>query len=642
MCMNKTVRKLKSQKLKMWRKLKKDRSPKNRKKYKKAAKALKMQTISNQEKEELKIVNSKNLGSFYKYVNICSVHKTGIGPLKNAAGKVVLENGDKAELLNSYFTSVCINDNGASPALPSGTEDADTLNDISFRPEQIRRSIKKFKNKTSSGPDGLPNMLFKQLSHQLAYPLAVIFNIIMLAGNVPEIWKQAIVTPIFKKGTSSNPKNYRPISLTCVGSKIFESIIKNALVPFLERKHLLSHNQHGFRSKHSTCLNLIECVNDWTGNLDSKIDTLIAHIDFARAFDSVSLPKLLHKLKWAGISENLLACIKSLLQGRTQRVKIENSLSTSLPVTSGVPQGSVLGPILFIFCINDINEVVVPPSTSKLYADDVKAFCPASNDTDLKAFNETLRNITDWATTWQLPISTEKSRWLLVTNKKAETTMNFHFELAKKPLPRVTEVIDLGINFNSRLNFSNHISAIIAQAKQRLFLMKKSFRSRNSPILIVAFKTYIIPILEYCSPVWNPHTLQDVRRIESVQRLFTKKLPGFEGLSYPARLEKAQLSTLELRRMRADLCLCYNIVHQNVDSAVSNFFEIEPSSLTRGHSWKLKSSVPRLDSRLHFFSHRITRVWNSLSEKTVSANSISSFKARLDSESFDKFLLIKD
>ena len=127
---------------------------------------------------------------------------------------------------------------------------------------------------------------------------------------------------------------------------------------------------------------------------------------------------------------------KIIVTRRTQRVKIENSLSTSLPVTSGVPQGSVLGPILFIYYINDINEVVVPPSTSKLYADDVKAFCPASNDADLKAFNETLRNITDWATTWQLPISTEKSRWLLVTNKKAETTMNFHFELAKKNLSR--------------------------------------------------------------------------------------------------------------------------------------------------------------------------------------------------------------
>ena len=130
-----------------------------------------------------------------------------------------------------------------------------------------------------------------------------------------------------------------------MGRKICESIIKNTLVPFLERKHLLSQNQHGFRSEHSTCLNLLECINDWTENLDSKIDTLVAHIDFARAFDSVSLPKLLHKLKWAGITDNLLSCIKSMLHGRNQRVKIANSLSISLPITSGVPQGRVLGPI---------------------------------------------------------------------------------------------------------------------------------------------------------------------------------------------------------------------------------------------------------------------------------------------------------
>ena len=134
------------------------------------------------------------------------------------------------------------------------------------------------------------------------------------------------------------------------------------------------------------------------------------------------------------------------------------------------------------------------------------------------------------------------------------------------------------------------------------------------------------------------------RRVQNWVRaeIIYKKLLGFEGLSYPASLEKAQLCTLELRKMRADLCLCCNIVHQNVDSAVSNFFEIDAFSQTRGHSWKLKSSVPRLDSRLHFFSYRITRAWNSLSEKTVSASSISSFKARLQLESFDKFLLIKD
>jgi len=144
------------------------------------------------------------------------------------------------------------------------------ISTVKLRAEQIRRIMNKLKNKTSLGPDGLPTILFKQLATQLAYPLAAMFNIFMQAGIVPEIWKTAIVTPIFKKGVSSNPKNYRPISLTCVGSKIFESVIKGALVPFLEHKQLISKNQHGFRSKHSTCLNLLECVNQWTENLDSK------------------------------------------------------------------------------------------------------------------------------------------------------------------------------------------------------------------------------------------------------------------------------------------------------------------------------------------------------------------------------------
>jgi len=166
----------------------------------------------------------------------------------------------------------------------------------------------------------------------------------MQAGEVPYQWKQANVVPIFKKGSSAVPKNYRPISLTCVGSKIFESAIKILIVPFLEGKNLISQHQHGFRSKHSTCLNLLESLNDWTQNLDSKLDTFVAHVDFARAFDSVSIPKLIHKLKWAGIEGQLLACISSLLSGRTQRVKIGSSFSAFETVGSGVPQGSVLGP----------------------------------------------------------------------------------------------------------------------------------------------------------------------------------------------------------------------------------------------------------------------------------------------------------
>ena len=179
-------------------------------------------------------------------------------------------------------------------------------------------------------------------------------------------------------------------------------------------------------------------------------------------------------------------------------------------VTSKVPQGSDLGPILFIFLVNDITLKATPPCIPKLYADDLKLYSSAKNDKDGTNFQETLNRITDWAETWQLPISKEKSKWLLITNKNDSLPHNeLKFELAGVALPKVTDVLDLGVNFNSKLNFSNHIAIIIAKAKQRLFLLKKSFKSRKAATLILGFKTYVIPILDYCSQVWNPQDFKD-------------------------------------------------------------------------------------------------------------------------------------
>ena len=450
--------------------------------------------------------------------------------------------------------------------------------------------------------------------------------------------------PHFKKGSSAIPKNYRPISLTCVGCKIFESGIKEVLMPYLEDNKFITANQHGFRARHSTCLNLLEALNDWTENLNAKTDTSVAHIDFARAFDSISIPKLIHKLKWAGIGGPLLACIGELLIGRTQRVKVGNSFSELKSVSSGVPQGSVIGPMLFIFYINDISDEISPSSIHKLYADDLKAYNSGLNDKEGKQLGNTLKNITQWKNTWQLPISTEKSKWLLISNKPNPTGQDLPgnvFQLAGIDLPNTTEVLDLGVTFNSKLNFSDHISSIICKAKQKLFLVKKMFVSKNPNILIMAFKTYVIPLLEHCSQIWNPHIVADVRRLESVQRLFTKRLSGFQGLGYLARLQKAGLYTLELRRLWADLCFCYKILRGHVDTTTDQFFILDKTGLTRGHNWKLKSKTARLDSRLHFFSYRVVKVWNSLSPDTVNAPSVCSFKTLLERENLESFLIIK-
>ena len=219
--------------------------------------------------------------------------------------------------------------------------------------------------------------------------------------------------------------------------------------------------------------------------------------------------------------------------------------------------------------------------------------------------------------------------------KKQETPALIYLDGLE--LPKTSEVVDLGVNFNSKLNFSDHISSTIAKAKQRLFLLRKICLSRNPAILIIGFKTYVLPILEYCSPVWNNTHIIDINRLESIQRMFTKKLTGYQGLNYPLRLEKTNLCTLELRRLRADLCYCYKILHGHIDTDSQKMFEIDNNSNTRGYKWKLKTSIPRLDSRLHFFSCRVINPWNSLSQATVEASSVGTFRALLELESLDKF-----
>jgi hypothetical protein len=513
-----------------------------------------------------------------------------------------------------------------------------SLSIVYFDSELIRKCISRLKVKSSAGPDNLPPIMFKQLTHQLCEPLAIMFRLLMQFGEVPDGWKQANVTPIFKKGSSSDPQNYRPISLTCISCKLFESGIKLHLVQYLEDHDILSHCQHGFLSKHSACTNLLECLNDWTEGLDMKSDTFVAYIDFAKAFDRVSIPKLLLKLSHIGITGKLLSCIKSFLTHRSQRVRIDGTLSGCRSVISGVPQGSVLGPILFLIYINDITNDIPSQAIVKLFADDLKSYVRIEHDGDEQYFVATLEKLSNWADKWQLPLATAKCCWIEITNK--QEVVQCPFTLNDADLTKVNEIKDLGVLFNSNLNFSYHISGIISKAKQRLFLLQKCFVSSSSNALILAYTIYVLPLLEYCSQVWSPQHVTEINRVESVQRTFTKRLKDFQGLSYSERLTKAQLCTLELRRLRADLLLCYKILHKAVVIHTTDcFFELDVNSRTRGNSWKLKLSAARLNSRLQFYTHRTGKVWNSLSDNTVNSESILSFKKNLKSEDLSKFLL---
>jgi ribonuclease P/MRP protein subunit RPP40 len=352
-------------------------------------------------------------------------------------------------------------------------------------------------------------------------------------------------------------------------------------------------------------------------------------VDFEKAFDKVSVPKLLHKLRGVGISGLLLQCIDSFLTSRTQSVRIDAVQSSPLAVISGVPQGSVLGPFLFLLFINDLPEALDDSFTSKLFADDLKAydvFCGAEGN---DKFQHSLNCLVDWSSKWQLNLSVSKCGSLLIAGK---STFKDESELVIKEskISALNYVKDLGVLIDSKLSFEEHIGSIISKSNQRTYLLFKAFTNRNVNLMVFAFKTYILPLLDYCSTIWCPFRLCDIDRIERLQRSFTKRLDGLRFLTYKERLVACNLTSLELRRLRIDLILCFKIVHNLIALDFNHFFEFQKSVFnTRGHKYKLR--IPRVQKSLrkNFFSVRVIPAWNFLPDAIVCAVSINIFKCEL-------------
>jgi hypothetical protein len=434
--------------------------------------------------------------------------------------------------------------------------------------------------------------------------------------------------------------NYRPISLTCVASKIFEQIIKDAILRHLSCYNILDPSQHGFVEKSSTCSNLIESLSDWTQNIEKKNSTLVAYVDFQKAFNCVSFAKLVHKLKHIGIAGKLLDCITSFLVGRTQRVKIENTVSDEVTLISGVPQGSVLGPILFIIYVNDIVHGQPAGTISKLYADDLKSYNVIHDLADSAPFIDTLKHIFEWSRLWQLPIALSKCQWMHITTKKKSLDDQSLFLLGCASVHETFQSSDLGVVFSSSLNFHQHIANLCSKAKGLVFFLYKRLVTKNPVYLILAYKLYIVPILSYVSPVWSPSTLCDILKIESIQRTFTKKLQGYEDMSYNERLQKAGLRSLELTRLHADLILCYKILHGLIKINYSQMFDYDSYYGPRSHGLTLRAPRVRTDLGLHSFNYRTVNSWNKLSPNTVWAPTLKQFKTQLYSEDLSHSLVL--
>ena len=370
----------------------------------------------------------------------------------------------------------------------------------------------------------------------------------------------------------------------------------------LERHELFKNQQFGFRKGKSCNLQLLSCLNKWSKALDDKDSIDIAYIDFKKAFDSVSHLKLLSKLKSFGINKFLFSWIRAFLFGQTQSVKVNSVVSNSVQVTSGVPQGSVLGPTLFLIFINDLVDVI-QHSEILLFADDLKIFNSSSNYILLQS---DLNNLALWSERWQLPISLTKSNILYIGNSNPKHTYflnNFRLDNVGYSCK------DLGVYLTTDLSSRVHCSNIVSKASRISNMIHRCFISKNVNLKVKAFKVYVRPILEYCSSVWNPHLISDIQNVEKVQRRFTKRL--FRGsMSYGDRLKTLNLDSLELRRLYADAYIIFQIVNNNLLD-FQDFYSRPPPSNTRSANQSMLY-VPRfrLDCRKYDFAVRSVKIWN--------------------------------
>jgi len=627
-----------ARKLTVWRAYKTNRSdPKLKERYKQLTADCKNAVRKHEIYKERKVIESNNLGAFYNHVNKRLTSRSSVGTLLTPDGVAAETDVDKAELLNDYFSSVCTTDDGNQPEFATLASD-DGISHVSFDAARLIAATRRIKTKcaTSSGPDGYPVMLLRNTIGVLAQPLAQMYTSFMSVGKLPTSWKSAIVTPIYKKGPSSDPGNYRPVSQTSVFCKLMERVIVSDVTAYMSENGFITKEQHGFLRAKSTETNLLETLSDWTVAIDNKQTQTVVYVDFSKAFDTVSHAKLLIKLKGYGISGDLLNIITDFLAGRSQRTRVGQHLSSSKYLSSSIVQGSCLGPLLFLIFINDIAKIFDTTVTPKLYADDLKIYTSIESNVDNNRLQQNVDRLTQWAKTWQLTISIKKCQTMHISRKRDKILWTTTFNIESSPLPNCDIVRDLGVEVDSNLSFSQHISHIVSKALSRSYLLSRSFTSRDTSTLVKAFKIYVRPIVEYCSTVWSPHLAKDIDLLESVQRRFTKHLPGLRKTSYPERLKRTGLERLDVRRLRYDLIMTYKILFGIIRVDSAQFLSLSHNTNNRGHEYKLYTNVVATDARNCFFSNRVVPVWNDMPD-SVDYSSLAKYKKSIRNIDLTKY-----
>ena len=514
-----------------------------------------------------------------------------------------------AECYNNFFNSTFTRSNFKLPAVEDLPTPANQLSSISLDPSDVFEALCKLNCDKAMGVDGISPRVLKGCATALLEPLTYLFQLCLNSTSIPDEWKIHKIKPLPKKGDLTLACNYRPISLLCIVSKMMESIVYKKIIDFVEPK--LNKKQFGFLAGRSCVQQLLRCFDEIFDNADLGSPTDVVYLDLRKAFDSVPHDELLLKLWRLGITGDLWKWFKAYLAHRQHFVSLLNESSPMLPVLSGVPQGSVLGPLLFLIYINDIPDSIEFASIY-LFADDAKLLKAIASSMDELQVDNDLQAFNTWGNDWLVRLNALKC--MSVRFGGGGSSDPHIYELQGDALQSTTTCRDLGVTVCSDLTWSAHINNICSSAYRSLNLIR-----RNTPasLSIQLKKSLYLSLvrshLSYCSQLWRPYLVKDFTKLEKVQRRATRFLIDYLPGDYKARLIELNLLPLMYWLEIADvLFFMKSLRGQNDSFNVLDYVAFTSSRTRSGNRKKLQHKYCRTTKRRNFFFHRIVRLWNAL------------------------------
>lgn len=617
---NTSLKRLNNKKKRLYRSAKQSNSASAWNRYHNAAKLFRSLAMNSKRSffsSTLPNMLRSNPKHFWKAINpnpqrsLALLHENGTPIPEHAAPHV----------LNSVFCSVFTSDsNDTLPDCPPF--DNPVMPDIAFDPNGIIKLIDALKLTSSAGTDGINSKILKNTKLLTSVILSHIFQQSLSCGVVPEDWKLGKIIPVPKKGPASSPNNYRPISITSVCSKLMEHVIYSHVIKFLNSVKFFHPSQHGFQKGLSCDTQLALFINDLSSSIDVNIPVDAIFLDFEKAFDKVSHQRLFLKLSRLNLNNLVFNWICEFLTNRQQFVYANNHCSSLSTVSSGVPQGTVLGPLLFLIYINDLPNNI--SSNIRLFADDCVIYRPIRSTNDSATLQSDLSLVQSWCEKWLMSLNIQKTCVLSIHRRPAYSPAKY--SIFNSEITPVSSCKYLGITITSDLTWSSHVMNIINDANRVLGYLRRNLRLAPPSVKLLTYLTLVRPKLEYACAVWDPHQITLTNTLESIQNRAARFIySDYSYLTSVTELKsRANLADLVSRRKFHRLCLFHRFYHSiHLNQA---FIPAHRLSCRLSHSKAVYPARAHTAAHHSSFFLQTSRDWNDLPSDAVHHSCITHFK----------------